>query len=107
MQNTHKIGARIKTIKEFLITDTNRDKEFYLNHVFTFVMKVISPIEECRKKKSLPSSPRVKEIQAGWKGRIDILKSLKEKCALLEDRKSDMFFKTYDAIATLGGPSLI
>ena len=35
------------------------------------------------------------------------MKSLKEKCTLLEDRKSAIFFKVIDAIAKLGGSPLI
>ena len=70
-------------------------------------MKVLSLINEARKKQSLPSSSIIKQIQAGWKGRIDILKSLKEKCTLLEDIKSAMFFKVSNPIVELGVPPLI
>ena len=46
-------------------------------------------------------------IQDGWKGRIDILKSLKENTKLFEDRKSGIFFKVSYAINELEGPPLI
>ena len=55
----------------------------------------------------MPSIPRIKQIQASWKGRIDILNSLKEKSTLLEDRKSAIFFKVFDAIIELEDPPLI
>ena len=35
------------------------------------------------------------------------MKSLKEKCSSLEDKKSATFFKIYDAIVELGGPHLV
>ena len=73
----------------------------------TFVMKDISLTEEARKKNSLQFSPKIKQIQASWKGRVDILKSLKAKSILLEDKKSAIFFKVVDAINELEAPPLI
>jgi hypothetical protein len=35
------------------------------------------------------------------------MKSLKEKCSPLEDKKSATFFKIIDAIVELGGPPLV
>lgn len=35
------------------------------------------------------------------------MKSLKEKCTLLGDKKSAIFFKVSDTIVELGGPSMI
>ena len=46
-------------------------------------------------------------MQSGWKDKIGILKSLKERCSPLEDIKSYAFFKIVDAIAELDGPPLI
>ena len=91
------MGTRIRSFKEYLIVD--HDKEFYLNIVSTFVMKVLSLTEKSKKKQSLPSSPRIKQIQAGWKGKFDIMKSLKEKCTLLKDKKSVIFFKVSNSIS--------
>ena len=67
----------------------------------------MSLIEENRRKQSFPSSPKIRQIQEGWKQRIDMTKSLKEKWMLLEDRKSVTFFKVIDAIVELGGPLLV
>ena len=55
----------------------------------------------------LPSNPRIRQIQEGWKGRIDRMNYLKEKCTSLEDKKSTSFFKAFDAIAMLGGSPLV
>ena len=50
--------------------------------------------------------PKIKQIQANWKGGIDVFKLLKEKTTLLEDIKIDIF-KASDAINELEGPTLI
>ena len=70
-------------------------------------MKILSLTEEARKNQSLPSISRIKQVQSSWKGRIDILKSFKERCTLMEDKKSPIFFKLSDSTAELGGPPLI
>ena len=51
-----------------------------------------SMIDESKKRMSFPSIPRIIQIQVGRKGRIDIMKSLKEKCMSLEDKKNATFF---------------
>ena len=70
-------------------------------------MKVHSLTKEARKKQSFPLGPKAKQIQAGWKGRIDILKSLKEKSTLLEDKKSTIFFKVFDVVVELECPPML
>ena len=49
----------------------------------------------------------IRQIQVGWKGRDDIMKTLMEKVTLLEDWNSSIFFKVSDAIKELEGPPLI
>jgi hypothetical protein len=73
----------------------------------TFLTKVLSVTDEARMKQSLPSIPKIKQIQSGWKGIIDIMKSLKESWTLLEDKKNSIFFKVSVAITELGGPPLV
>ena len=51
--------------------------------------------------------PKIKQIQDGCKGRVDILKSIKEKSTLLEDWKSFIFFKVSDVVNELEGPPII
>ena len=55
----------------------------------------------------MPSNYRIKKIQAGWKGWIDILISLKKRCSPPEDITSATFFKIIDVIAELGGPPIM
>lgn len=59
IENACNMDTCIKSFKEYLTTDMNRDEIFYLNAVSTFVMKFLLLIEEA-KKQSLPSSPRIK-----------------------------------------------
>ena len=89
------------------MSDTNQDEDFYVSRVSTFFLKVQSLTKEANKKHSLPSIPRIKQIQASWKGKIYILKSLKETTTLLEDRKNTIFFKVDNSITELKGPTLI
>ena len=46
LENTHKMGNRIRTLKDLLTFDLNRDQEFSANHLVTFVMKVEYLTEE-------------------------------------------------------------
>lgn len=85
------MGTCIGYFNEYLIVDKNRDEGFSLSTISKFVTKVMSLIDEAKKNKYFPSSPRIKQIQAGWKGMIDIMKSLKEKCMFLEDKKISTF----------------
>lgn len=94
LENIHKIGTScIWFFKDYLIVDTNWDEEFYVGALSTFGTKVMSLIDEARKKQYLPSSPKISQIKVGWKGRIEIMKYMKEKCASMEDKKSATFFK--------------
>ena len=99
--------THIKSFKDLLASNLKHDDNLFLNHVATLSLKVQSLIKEAKKRRSLPTLPRIKQIQASWKGRVDILKSLMEKVTLLEDRKSAICFKVYDAIKELEGPPLI
>ena len=63
--------------------------------------------DEARKKQFIPSNYRINKIEAGWKGQIDILRSLNKRYSPVEDRKSATFFKIIDAITELGGPTII
>ena len=94
-------------VNECLTVDTNSDEEFYIVIVSTFVTNVMPLTDKSRKKNPLPFSPKIWQIQAGWKGRIDIMKSLKEKWTFQEDKKSVIFFKISNAIVELGGPLLV
>lgn len=98
MENVQKMGTHIRSFKELLTSDIKHDEDFFLNYVSTFALKVQSLTEEAGKKQSLPTIPRIKQIQSGWKGGVDIIKSLKENATLLEDTKSAIFFKLCDAI---------
>lgn len=69
--------------------------------------KAKSLTEEAWRRQALPFGPRIRQVQVRWKGHIDILKSLKGKATLLEDRKSMVFFKLSDAVNKLEGPPLI
>ena len=40
LENVHKIGTYIRSFKELLRVDTNRDEYFYLSQASTFVIKV-------------------------------------------------------------------
>ena len=62
---------------------------------------------EGRKKKSIPSNYRIQQIQAGWKGRIYIMRSVSERCSPIEDIKSANSFNITNIIAELGSPSII
>jgi hypothetical protein len=90
-----------------LVVDIINDEELYVGVVSTFVARVTSMMDEARKKQSIPSNFKIKQIQVGWKGWIDILRSLSERCSPLEDIKNDTFFNINDATIELGGPPLI
>ena len=59
LENTHKMGTRIRSFKEYLTTDTNQDEEFYVGAMSAFVTKVMSLTNDTRQKYSLPYSPRI------------------------------------------------
>ena len=107
MNIVHKMGTRIKSFKYLLEFDLQHDENLSLNHVSTFSLKVQSLTEESKKTQSLSTFPRIRQIQVGWKGRVDILKSLMEKATLLEEWKSSIFFKLSNDIKELEGPPLI
>lgn len=60
LENAHKIGTRICSFKEYLASDINYDKKFYVGVVSTFVARVMSLTHEARKKKYFPSNFRIK-----------------------------------------------
>lgn len=91
LENAHNMGTGIQSFKEYLTINTNRDEEFYVGVMSTFVTKVMSLTDKAGKKQYLHSNPRIRQIQVGWKGRIDIMKSLKDKYMLLEDKKNTTF----------------
>ena len=91
---------------EYLATNIICDEEFYVGVVSNSMARVISMINEPRKKQYLTSNFIIKHIQVGWNGMIDILRSLKERCSPLEDRKTETSFKIIDTITKLGGPLL-
>ena len=99
LKNACKMGTHIGSFREYLIVNTDQDEDFQVCVISTFVTKVTSLANEDKKKHCLPSSARIKQIQVGWKGRIDITKYLKEKCTFLEDKKSATFFKIYDVVS--------
>lgn len=93
--------------KDYLAANVRNDEEFYISVVSIFVAKVLSMADQVRKKQYMPSNYIIKQIQEGWKGWIDILRLLSERCSPLEDRKSATFFKVIDVIYELGGPPAI
>ena len=97
----------ICSFREYLIANIKSNEEFYVGVVSIFVAKATLMTNEERRKQSLPSNFRIKQIQAYWKGRIGILTSLKERCSPLEDRKCVMSFKIIDDIDELGGPPIV
>ena len=107
LENAHKMGTHIRSFKEYLASYINREEEFYVGDVPLFVSRSMLLINESRKQQYFPSNFRIRQIQVGWKGRIDIMKSLKKKCSPLEDKKSVMLFKISDAIVELGGLPLV
>ena len=50
---------------------------------------------------------KIIQIQVRWKSRIKILRPLNDKCTLLEEKKSIVFFKVVEAITKLGGPPMV
>ena len=60
LENAHKIGTHVCSFKEYLTSDINRDEEFYVGVVSTFVARVMSLTNEAIKKQSLPSNLRIK-----------------------------------------------
>ena len=64
LENTHKMGNQIRSIKGLLTFELNYDQEFSMNHLATFVMEVESLIEEAWRRKSLPSGPRIRQVWA-------------------------------------------
>jgi hypothetical protein len=80
---------------------------FTRNAVSTFVARVSNVDELTRKKQDFPSKNRLKQIQVGWLGRIDILRQLIATCDILEGRKSTLFLKVVDIVKELEGPTLI
>lgn len=98
LENGHKIGTCIHSFKEYLASYINHDEEFYVGFISTFVAKVTSLTNKSMKNEYFPSNFKIKQIQAGQKGRIDIMKSLKEKCSPLKGKKSATFFKITDSM---------
>ena len=59
LQNTQKMGTRIRNFKYSLTSDLNRDQEFIANHLATFINKVKYLIEEARRKHNFPNGSRI------------------------------------------------
>lgn len=106
-ENDKRIGTRLSSFKEYLAVDIRKDEEFDVSTTATFMDRVTSMIDDARKKESIPSNFIIRQIQLGWKGHIYILRSLSERCSLLEDKKYATFFKITDVIVELGGPPVI
>lgn len=60
-----------------------------------------------RKKLSMPSNYKIKQIQVGSKCQIDILRSLRKMCFPLEKWKNASFLKVSDTLSKLGGLPII
>lgn len=60
LENTHNIGTRIQSFKEYLGIDIRSDEEFYVSVVSTFVTRVTSITNETSRKKYFPSNFRIK-----------------------------------------------
>jgi hypothetical protein len=60
-----------------------------------------------RRKQDLPCKNRLKKIQDGWLGRVDILLKLSATFDTLMENKSVLFLKFIDMIKELEGPILI
>ena len=102
------IGTHLHSFKEYLAIDVRNDEEFYVGVVSTFIARFTSMTNEMRKKQYIPSNYTIKQIQVGWKGRINIWRFLSERwCSPLEDKKCATFFKITDAIAKLDNPPII
>lgn len=56
LENVHKIGTRIHSFKEYLVSYIKGDEEFYVKFVSTFMAKVASFTDEARRKQLLPSN---------------------------------------------------
>lgn len=107
LQNDRNIGTHIHSFKEYLVENIRSDEEFHVDVVSTFVAIATSMNDEARRRKYLPLKFIMKQIQEGWKGKIDILRSLKERYSPLEDKKSTLLFKITNAIDELGNPPLV
>ena len=73
----------------------------------TFVERISRMDELTRWKRDFPSKNRLKQIHAGWFGRIDTLQQLIATCDALEGRRSTLFLKVDDIVNELKGPPLI
>ena len=98
LENVQRMGTRIISFKDIMAFDLQHDDNFSLNHATIVSLKVQSLTEETRKGHSLPTLPKITQIQVGWKRRVDILKSLTEKVTLPEDQKSAIFFKESNVV---------
>ena len=63
--------------------------------------------ETRRKKGDLPFRNKLNQIKVVWQSQINILGELISSCNILEDDKSNIFFKVVDVIKELKGPPII
>ena len=62
LENTQNMGNRIRTLKDLLTSNLNRDQEFSVNHLSTFVKKVESLIKETWRRNGLPFGPKNRQV---------------------------------------------
>ena len=106
LENTHRVGIKIRNFGDILSIDLEHGQDFIVGLLSTFIANMESLIEEVRRRKGLPNVKIHSQIQARWKGHVDILKELKEKATLLEDKKRTIFFKVFDVVNEIEGPCL-
>jgi hypothetical protein len=76
--------------------------------VSTFSAKVSRLSDAHRKEKKLPSTTRMKQINACWLRRIKNLREMISELDVLKNKKkSDLFLKLVDLTKELDGPNLL
>ena len=101
------MARRIHTLSEYLQQNIQNDEHFYNNAVSTSVARISNMDKFVRRKQDLPCKNRLKKIQDGWLGRVDILLKLSATFDTLMENKSVLFLKFIDMIKELEGPILI
>jgi hypothetical protein len=87
--------------------DLENDEVFYKGVVSTFSTRVSSLTYAHRRENKLPSSTRMKHINACWLRRLKILREMIGELDVLKSKRGDIFFKLIDLMKELNGPNLL
>jgi hypothetical protein len=83
--------SRTHVFHEYLKDDLKNEEVFYLDVVVHFGVKVSNMTELRRREEDLPSSSRIKQLNACWKEKIKILNNIVQTCSQAISRREELF----------------